>query len=176
MILCPAKIFWIDKTTPGGSGCFVDKPTAAMSDSNARSGKRTSADADEATRKKAKKEDLDDTYNPYLAHMYEQDRPRNGFRAQEPSPDSPLAGMKRRETSAKQAAKAEDSPSNPFNGKPHSQKYFSILQTRRDLPVSKQRYVHPVAHRYRSVNIILTRCQTRVPRQISLDPDPRLCR
>lgn len=59
----------------------------------------------------------------------------------EPAANSPLAGMKRRETTAQQASKAEDSDSNPFTGREHSQKYFQILQTRRDLPVHKQRYV-----------------------------------
>lgn len=114
-----------------------------MSDPSAHGGKRTSADADGSSRKKAKKEEQDDSYNPYLAHMHEQEsRPRNGFKSEEPSPDSPLAGMKRRQTTAKQAGKAEDSTNNPFNGQPHSQKYFQILQGRRDLPVHKQRYVH----------------------------------
>ena len=37
------------------------------------------------------------------------------------------------------AKKAEDGPSNPFNGQPLSQKYFSILKTRRNLPVHVQR-------------------------------------
>lgn len=116
--------------------------TVTMSDP--RGGKRTSAESDEASRKKVKKEDeVEEKYNPYLAHMYEDERkPRNGFKEDEPALDSPLAGMKRRQTTAKQASKAEDSPSNPFTGRAHSQKYFQILQTRRELPVSKQRYAH----------------------------------
>lgn len=104
-----------------------------MSDSKGE--KRSSADADDSSRKKAKK---DEKYNPYLAHMYDNDNQSNGA---EPSPDSPLAGMKRQHTTAKQAEKAEDSESNPFTGRPHSQKYFQILQGRRDLPVHKQRFV-----------------------------------
>ncbi|KAF4969275.1 hypothetical protein FZEAL_10256 [Fusarium zealandicum] len=108
--------------------------------SDAKGGKRLSADADESTRKKAKKDGAadDEKYNPYLAHMYENGNGRNGHGV-EPAPDSPLAGMKRQNTTAKQASKAEDSESNPFTGRPHSQKYFQILQGRRDLPVQKQR-------------------------------------
>ena len=74
-------------------------------------------------------------YNPYLAHMYDGQN-GNGV---EPAPDSPLAGFKRHATTAKQAYKAEDSESNPFTGRPHSQKYFQILEGRRNLPVHKQR-------------------------------------
>ncbi len=102
--------------------------------------KRSSADSDGASRKKMKK---DEKQNPYLAHMYENgdgEDYENG--ADEMPAHSPLAGMKRRATTAKQAAKAEDLDSNPFTGRPHSQKYFQILQGRRELPVSKQRYVH----------------------------------
>ncbi|KAL1842593.1 hypothetical protein VTJ49DRAFT_4773 [Mycothermus thermophilus] len=73
--------------------------------------------------------------NPYLAHLNEDgsdgaaDR---GFK-------SPLDKLERRNTTADQALKAEDSDINPWTGQPHSQQYFRILKTRRDLPVSKQR-------------------------------------
>lgn len=103
-----------------------------MSD-NAAGDKRSSADTDGTSRKKMKKEDK---HNPYLAHMYDNgDEDYNG----EAPAHSPFAGMKRRATSAKQAAKAEDLDTNPFTGRAHSQKYFQILQGRRDLPVHKQR-------------------------------------
>lgn len=120
-----------------------------MSDpSYPRAGKRTSADSDEASRKKAKKEERDDDepYNPYLAHIYEGNGRSNGFKTTKGPADSPLAGMTFRETTAEQALTAEDSKSNPFTGRPHSQKYFGILQTRRDLPVSKQRFVALIPH------------------------------
>ena len=108
-----------------------------MSDSSdPRVSKRASADADDASRKKSKKGDREEKYNPYLAHMHQDS---NGY-GDEASPDSILAGMKRRQTTAAQAAKAEDSAINPFTGKSHSQQYFRILETRRDLPVHKQRY------------------------------------
>ncbi|KAK0634658.1 P-loop containing nucleoside triphosphate hydrolase protein [Bombardia bombarda] len=42
-------------------------------------------------------------------------------------------------TTAAQAATLEDLDINPWTGQPHSQQYFKILQTRRDLPVCKQR-------------------------------------
>lgn len=121
-----------------------------MADTIPRGGKRTSAESDEVSRKKFKADGIDDVeeikdeaeekYNPYLAHMYNDTKRDNGSRY-EPAPDSPLAGMRRRQTTAKQASKAEDGDMNPFTGRPHSQKYFQILQTRRDLPVQKQRYV-----------------------------------
>lgn len=71
--------------------------------------------------------------NPYLAHMYEEDADGVG------APGSPFAGVKRRDTTAKQAEKIEDRDSNPFTGRPHSARYFGILESRRDLPVHKQR-------------------------------------
>lgn len=102
--------------------------------------KRTSADAEESSRKKMKKGEGEEKYNPYLAHMY--DGEENGD-ALEPGPNSPMAGMKRRQTTAAQAAKAEDSDTCPFTGRSHSQQYFQILEKRRDLPVCKQRYDEP---------------------------------
>jgi pre-mRNA-splicing factor ATP-dependent RNA helicase DHX15/PRP43 len=109
------------------------------------SAKRVSSiEAEEGFRKKAKTEAepamaAKEKYNPYLAHMYDNDT-HDGFSPDAPSPNSPLAGFKRRKTTAKQAATAEDSDVNPFTGVPHSQQYFQILEKRRDLPVHKQRY------------------------------------
>lgn len=92
--------------------------------------KRASVDPDDSSRKKAKMStDPGQKYNPYLAHL--SDDSNNGYGA--------LAGMKRHQTTAQQAARADDSDSSPFTGKPHSQRYFDILQTRRNLPVYKQR-------------------------------------
>lgn len=107
-----------------------------MSDSGQyKSGKRASQDTEDSNRKKLKKGEEDGSYNPYLAHMYEQD----GAGTDGPSPNSPFAGFKRRQTTAKQAEKVEDLDENPFTAQGHSQKYFQILQTRRNLPVHKQR-------------------------------------
>lgn len=103
---------------------------------NTAGDKRSSADSDGASRKKMRKEEK---HNPYLAHMQGDDEDGYENGADEMPAHSPLAGMKRRATTAKQASKAEDSESNPFTGRPHSQKYFQILQGRRDLPVHKQR-------------------------------------
>ncbi|CEF88485.1 DEAH-box ATP-dependent RNA helicase prp43 [Fusarium graminearum] len=140
-------------------------------------GKRSSADADESTRKKAKKEGGDDEkYNPYLAHMH--DNGDSNGKSQEPSPDSPLAGMKRQQTTAKQAAKAEDSESNPFTGRPHSQKYFQILQSRRDLPVTKQR--QEFLDKYHSTQILVfvgetgSGKTTQIPQYVVYDELPHL--
>ena len=90
-------------------------------------------------RQKTNGVEMDTTANQYLAHMYQDEARSNGFKSGEPSPNSPWAGMKRHETTAKQAEKVEDLDTNPFTGEPHSQKYFQILQTRRNLPVNKQR-------------------------------------
>lgn len=71
-------------------------------------------------------------YNPYLDHMYDGDA--NGA-----GPGSPFADLKRRNTTAKQAELIEDRDANPFTDRPHTQQYFRILESRRDLPVHKQR-------------------------------------
>jgi pre-mRNA-splicing factor ATP-dependent RNA helicase DHX15/PRP43 len=145
--------------------------------SDGMGGKRSSADADESTRKKAKKEGgNDEKYNPYLAHMY--DNGDSNGHGEEPSPDSPLAGMKRQQTTAQQASKAEDSESNPFTGRPHSQKYFQILQSRRDLPVHKQR--QEFLDKYHSTQILVfvgetgSGKTTQIPQYVVYDELPHL--
>lgn len=114
-----------------------------MADADSKGGKRLSADREGASRKKVKKEEAEDEpkYNPYLAHMKED----NGADSDGTiDPSSPFAGFKQRATTAKQAEKVEDLDTNAFTGCPHSQKYFQILQTRRDLPVHKQRCAYPL--------------------------------
>lgn len=103
-----------------------------MASNHTKGEKRFSVDADELSRKKFKKSDglADDMHNPYLAHLHE-NGVADGF--------GPLAGMERHQTTVAQAAKAEDAAVNPFTGCAHSRRYFKILQTRRDLPVHKQR-------------------------------------
>lgn len=105
-----------------------------MADESSRSSskKRASADGDFENNKRSKVDngDMAEKYNPYLAHTYENNDMEGG---------SLLTGMKRRETTAEQAERAEDGEYNPWTGQPHSQRYFGILKTRRDLPVHKQR-------------------------------------
>ncbi|KAK0626926.1 pre-mRNA splicing factor ATP-dependent RNA helicase PRP43 [Immersiella caudata] len=74
----------------------------------------------------------DEKFNPYLAHQYEEASNANGF-------SSPLDKLERHKTTAEQASKCEDSDLSPWTGQPHSQRYFGILQGRRNLPVQKQR-------------------------------------
>lgn len=89
-------------------------------------------DPEDGVRAKRQKMDAGDPKdNPYLAHMYED---TNGV-----DKNSSLAKFKRHQTTAAMAKKAEDGEINPFNGRPFSSKYFSILHTRRDLPVHQQR-------------------------------------
>ncbi|KAI9828140.1 MAG: DEAH-box ATP-dependent RNA helicase prp43 [Thelocarpon impressellum] len=86
--------------------------------------------------------------NPYLAHMYEEpSRYGNDYNDYNDQPyrkngeafkDS-LSGFVRHKTSTDMATKAEDGPSNPFNGNKLSKQYFGILRTRRGLPVHQQR-------------------------------------
>ncbi|KAI7215632.1 putative pre-mRNA-splicing factor ATP-dependent RNA helicase [Hortaea werneckii] len=76
--------------------------------------------------------------NPYLAHMHDGDE-SNGASGQANGNGSSIAGLTRHATTAKAAAKAEDGPLNPFNGNQLSDRYFSILKGRRDLPVHAQR-------------------------------------
>ena len=74
--------------------------------------------------------------NPYLSHW---NNDSNGYANGKLPAGSALRDFKRRETTAKQAAKAEDGYNNPFTGEPHSEQYFTILKSRRNLPVHKQR-------------------------------------
>ncbi|KAL6855115.1 DEAH-box ATP-dependent RNA helicase prp43 [Amphichorda felina] len=146
----------------------------------ARGGKRNSADSEEPSRKKAKKEDGQDgdgeKYNPYLAHMY-QDADATAGNG-ELSPDSPFASFKRRRTTAVQASKVEDLSTNAFTGKEHTQKYFQILQTRRDLPVHKQR--QEFLDKYHSTQILVfvgetgSGKTTQIPQYVVYDELPNL--
>ena len=83
-----------------------------------------------------------DKANPYLAHMHDNDGAAdsnsygNGYSN---GGSSILDTFKRHATTHKDAMKAEDGPKNPFNGNQLSDRYFSILKTRRDLPVHQQR-------------------------------------
>jgi len=87
---------------------------------------------------------MDPEANPYLQHMYQSTEENvygykqkgNGYA----EVSGPLAKFERHRTTAKQAHKVEDGPMNPFTNKGLSEKYFSILKTRRDLPVHKQRH------------------------------------
>ncbi|PGH10100.1 pre-mRNA-splicing factor ATP-dependent RNA helicase PRP43 [Blastomyces parvus] len=96
-------------------------------------------DGDSASRAKKRQKteatDMDPRQNKYLAHWYEDEAPGNGY----PTQGSILDGFERHKTTAAMAREAEDAPLNPFNGKALSNKYFSILKTRRDLPVHSQR-------------------------------------
>jgi pre-mRNA-splicing factor ATP-dependent RNA helicase DHX15/PRP43 len=83
--------------------------------------------------------DTDPRNNPYLAHMYANET--NGYSngAALPRSDTPLSALKRHQTTAEQARKVEDGHVNPFTGQSLSDRYFSILKTRRNLPVHAQR-------------------------------------
>ncbi|GJD01566.1 helicase associated domain-containing protein [Colletotrichum higginsianum] len=153
-----------------------------MADADPKGFKRSSADRDGSLRKKAKKEEEADSeeskYNPYLAHMKEE----NGVKAEDGVIDasSPFAGFKPRATTAKQAEKVEDLDTNAFTGRPHSQKYFQIMQSRRDLPVQKQR--QEFLDKYHSTQILVfvgetgSGKTTQIPQYVVYDELPQLNR
>lgn len=97
--------------------------------------KRSSAEREGAQDHKRARTDgdamMDTKPNPYLAHLNES-HDSEGFA-------SPLDEFERHKTTALQAARAESEDNNPWTGNPHTQQYFGILKTRRDLPVHKQR-------------------------------------
>ena len=91
-----------------------------------------------------------DKANPYLAHMYDNNESdgvgldngnyTNGYKHKSNGRGGgSLASFKKHSSTAKQATKAEDGPENPFKGGELSQRYFGILETRRNLPVHAQR-------------------------------------
>ncbi|EED23288.1 pre-mRNA splicing factor RNA helicase (Prp43), putative [Talaromyces stipitatus ATCC 10500] len=92
-----------------------------------------STDSSRAKRQKKDTAEMDPRNNPYLAHMYPE---KNGDGS---SKNGPFAKFKRHQTTAALAQEAEDAEINPFTGRPFSSTYFSILKTRRDLPVHAQR-------------------------------------
>ena len=107
--------------------------------------KRAGSDG-ERPNKRTKAVETDPSTNPYLAHMYDgSEQNANGVGmgkrggANGGYSDSILNTFVRHNTTAEQCMKAEDGPTNPFNGKPLSKKYFGILETRRNLPVHQQR-------------------------------------
>ncbi|KAH8425390.1 DEAH-box ATP-dependent RNA helicase PRP43 [Aspergillus melleus] len=101
-----------------------------------------SEDGSRAKRQKMDRTGTDPKDNPYLAHMYADSSSNGGSHSWTDGTldkDSPFAKVTRHQTTAAQAKKIEDGDINPFNNRPFSSKYLSILQTRRDLPVHAQR-------------------------------------
>ena len=108
-----------------------------------------SEDENRSRFKRPKLMDDRDKSNPYLAHMYEGNDSdgiglesgnyANGYAHKSNGKAGSLASFKRHGTTAKMAKKAEDGPENPFKSGQLSQRYLSILKTRRNLPVHAQR-------------------------------------
>lgn len=101
-----------------------------------------------AKRQKTSNGNMDPRNNPYLQHMYtdeSSDNASNGYntpprRLNGLAGSGPLAKFPRHKTTAAMARSVEDAQTNPFTGEPFSNRYMSILRTRRDLPVHAQRY------------------------------------
>ena len=84
--------------------------------------------------------DMNPEHNPYLSHWYENGT--NGYGSSYGNgtgANGPLAKLERHKTTAAQAREAEDGKTNPFTGRTYSDRYITILRTRRDLPVHAQR-------------------------------------
>lgn len=100
-----------------------------------------SEDRSRAKRQKMDKSGADPRDNPYLAHMYADTSSNGNTSSEADNKNSAFAKLQRHKTTAALAQKVEDNEFNPFTNQPYSKKYFSILETRRDLPVHAQRYV-----------------------------------
>jgi pre-mRNA-splicing factor ATP-dependent RNA helicase DHX15/PRP43 len=100
-----------------------------------------------AKRQKMSTDPTDARSNPYLAHMHESSDANgysNGYstpprRTKGAVKQGPLGQFQRHKTTAALAKRVEDGQVNPFTGEAFSQRYLSILKTRRDLPVHAQR-------------------------------------
>lgn len=90
-------------------------------------------------RQKMSPQNGDHESNPYLSHWNEPQV--NGYSNGSAAQSTGLSKFGRHKTSMAMANMAEDGPNNPFNSKPLSKQYFSILKVRRNLPVHAQRYV-----------------------------------
>ena len=101
--------------------------------------------ASRAKRQKLSSPIDEDKPNPYLAYMNMDGANYNGYgnghAGGSSRSTSSLTKFQRHSTTAALARKAEDGPFNPFNSKPLSDKYISILKVRRNLPVHAQRLV-----------------------------------
>ncbi|KAK4049570.1 DEAH-box ATP-dependent RNA helicase prp43 [Microbotryomycetes sp. JL201] len=76
------------------------------------------------------------TDNPYLAHLNEpHERMTGGSSSSGPAP---FDGMIARKITSKQVEKCMDGQTNPFTLRPHSKRYFDILNVRKNLPVHQQ--------------------------------------
>ncbi|KAL8991465.1 MAG: hypothetical protein Q9169_007865 [Polycauliona sp. 2 TL-2023] len=120
-------------------------------------GRRPDLEDGGARVKRMKTEDSDPKMNPYLAHMYEDQPDDSGYKNSGYSngcghgngvslkteggsgTSTGFGKMPRHSTTAEMARRSEDGPNNAFSGQPLSNKYFSILKTRRGLPVHAQR-------------------------------------
>ncbi|CAK7274322.1 DEAH-box ATP-dependent RNA helicase prp43 [Sporothrix epigloea] len=112
-------------------------------------------------------------YNPYLAHLEDDGGNSSGS-------GSGFAGMTRHKTTAKQASRVEHEEYNAFTNRPHTQQYFGILETRKGLPVHKQR--QEFLNMYHSTQILVfvgetgSGKTTQIPQYILYDEMPQLNR
>ncbi|CAK7229333.1 DEAH-box ATP-dependent RNA helicase prp43 [Sporothrix curviconia] len=121
-------------------------------------------------------------YNPYLAHLEDDGSNGNGNGNGSGSGGSGtgFAGMTRHQTTAEQASRVEYEEYNAFTNRPHTQQYFGILETRKGLPVHKQR--QEFLDMYHSTQILVfvgetgSGKTTQIPQYILYDEMPQLNR
>ncbi|KAG5519426.1 hypothetical protein PMAC_002053 [Pneumocystis sp. 'macacae'] len=88
--------------------------------------------------KRINKRQKQDEENPYLSHLKMNDfQPKSNIYSN--NYNFLWANFKKHQSTAEQAQKIEEGPINPFNGLEFSDKYFSILKRRKQLPVHTQR-------------------------------------
>ena len=88
---------------------------------------------------KIKAQEEADKNNKYLAHLYPEEQSHwHGRGGAHPSAPF-FRDLERHKTTTDQAEALEDGVDNAFTGRPHTTKYFNILEVRRDLPVHRQR-------------------------------------
>ncbi|ERS96605.1 pre-mRNA-splicing factor ATP-dependent RNA helicase DHX15/PRP43 [Sporothrix schenckii 1099-18] len=143
---------------------------------------KVDSDSDASSAKKPAK-------NPYLAHL--EDEGSNGNDGDEfdqdkgkqplySSDDNGFAGMTRHQTTAEQVSRVEHEEYNAFTGRRHTQQYFRILETRKGLPVHKQR--QEFLDMYHSTQILVfvgetgSGKTTQIPQYILYDDMPQLNR
>lgn len=132
-------IFVASSEVPGNAATTTSD---GRNSSHSMSTKRSNGEDEyQSKRQKTNGASLDPKANPYLAHMYDDEANgySNGYSPRPGRQSAPLSNITRHESTAKQAKEAEDGPVNAFTGQQLSERYYKILNTRRNLPVHSQR-------------------------------------
>lgn len=142
---------------------------------------KVESDSDTSSAKKSKP-----AKNPYLAHLEDDEGNSSGSAADKgkqplyTTDENGFAGMVRHQTTAEQVTRVEHEEYNAFTNRAHTQQYFRILETRKGLPVHKQR--QEFLDMYHSTQILVfvgetgSGKTTQIPQYILYDEMPQLNR